>query len=97
MYCFYIKILDFIRKENSFKNKTLKKGDRQFDPLYKRHFRNMRAKLNLKTKGLKSKKYKQRNDLMLVESLILEKLDYACHNLSSLAPRKSAFKELHNY
>ena len=34
---------------------------------------------------------------MLVESLILEKLDYTCHNLSSLAPKKSAFKELHNY
>ena len=34
---------------------------------------------------------------MLVESLILVKLDYTCHNLSSLAPKKSAFKELHNY
>ena len=59
--------------------------------------RNKRAKLNLNAKGLKPKKYKQRIDLMLVESLILEKLDYACHNLSSLAPRKSAFKELHNH
>ena len=26
---------------------------------------------------------------MLVESLILEKLDYACHNLSSLALKKA--------
>ena len=59
--------------------------------------RNKRAKLNLNAKGLKPKKYKQRIDLMLVESLILEKLDYACHNLSSLAPRKNAFKDLHNY
>ena len=59
--------------------------------------RNKRAKLNLKAKGLKPKKYKQRIDLMLVERLILEKLDYACHNLSSLAPRKSAFEDLHNY
>ena len=28
---------------------------------------------------------------MLVESLILAKLDYACHNLSSLPPRKCYF------
>ena len=38
--------------------------------------RNKRAKLNLKAKGLKPKKYKQRIDLMLVERLILAKLDY---------------------
>ena len=91
-----LKYLILLGKKTTLKIKLLK-GDREFDPLYKLHFRNKRTKLNLKAKGLKSKKYKQRIDLMLMESLILAKLDYAYHNPSSLAPRRIAFKDLQNY